>query len=173
MFTRTLIVAGLAFTLTACTRTERDTVSQNSRETAQDAKNAANRAADNTADAMHRAGNNARDALNRAGNAIENGWNDLRNVDYDRKSEFTQHAEAMKSRMEADVASLKAEASEANASASRKAAWEQVKNDQANFDQKMSALGRATKDTWQSAKADVIAAWEKLEASARKARANN
>jgi hypothetical protein len=170
---RTLLAAGLAFALTACTRTERETVSQNTRETAQDAKTAANRAADNTRDAMNRAADNTQDAMRRAGNAIENGWNDLRDVDFDRRNDFTQHAQSMKSRTEAQIAEIRSEASEANATASRKAAWEQVKSDQASFDQKMNALGRATKDTWRSAKNETIEAWEKLEASIRKARAND
>jgi hypothetical protein len=169
---RTLLVAGLAFTLTACTRSEQETVRQNTRETAQDARASANRAADNTRDAMDRAADNTRDAMNRAGNAIENGWNDFKDASFDRRNEFTQHAQSMKSRTEAQIAEIRSEASEANASASRKAAWEQVKSDQATFDQKMNALGRASKDTWNSAKNEAIEAWEKLEASIRKARAD-
>jgi hypothetical protein len=169
---RTLLVAGLAFTLTACTRSENETVRQNTRETSQDAQAAANRAADNTRDAMNRAADNTRDAMNRAGNAIENSWNGFKDATFERKNDFTQHAQSMKSRTEAEIAEIKAEASSANASASRKAAWEQIKSDQANFDQKMNALGRASKDTWQQAKQETIAAWEKLEASIRKARAD-
>ena len=46
---------------------------------------------------------------------------------------------------------------------------EELKNAQADYKEKLAALGSATASTWESAKNNVIAAWDRLEAAYRKA----
>ena len=103
--------------------------------------------------------------------AVSNAWDDVRDYSYDKKNDFTTSARAMSSRMESEISQLRANYSEANASASRKAAMNQLKNDEADYKAKLDALGNATADTWDAAKQNVIAAWDKLQASYHKARA--
>ena len=58
------------------------------------------------------------------------------------------------------------------ASASRKAAMAEIKDSEAAYKGKIEALGTATADTWDSAKQNVISAWDHLQASYYKARAD-
>jgi hypothetical protein len=48
---------------------------------------------------------------------------------------------------------------------------EELKNSQADYKQKLDALGNASAATWDSAKNNTIAAWNRLEAAYYKARA--
>jgi hypothetical protein len=48
---------------------------------------------------------------------------------------------------------------------------EELKNSESNYNEKLAALGTATADTWDSAKQNVISAWDKLQAAYDKARA--
>jgi hypothetical protein len=73
--------------------------------------------------------------------------------------------------MEVHVAQVRANFSEEKASASRKAAMQELKDSQANYQDKLKALATATADTWESAKQNVILAWERLQAAYYKARA--
>jgi hypothetical protein len=104
--------------------------------------------------------------------AVNNAWDNVRDYSYDRRNDFTTQAKAMTSRMDADISKLRTEYSEATASAARKAAMNELKNDEADYRQKLDALGNATSATWDSAKQNVILAWDKLQASYHKARAN-
>jgi predicted pyridoxine 5'-phosphate oxidase superfamily flavin-nucleotide-binding protein len=74
--------------------------------------------------------------------------------------------------MEAKMSELRANYSEAKASASRKAAMAELKDAEADYKEKLAALGSATADTWDSAKQNVIASWDKLQAKYDKARAD-
>ena len=49
---------------------------------------------------------------------------------------------------------------------------DELKNADANYKEKLAALGNASADTWDSAKQNVIAAWDRLQASYAKARAD-
>lgn len=103
--------------------------------------------------------------------ALSDAWHDVKAFTYEKKEQFTTTARAMTSKMDAQAAELRANYAEERASASRKAAMEELKNSEADYKAKVDALGRASADTWDAAKQNVIAAWERLEASYRKARA--
>jgi hypothetical protein len=137
-----LSVVGLA-TITACSKHDQNKVT-----------NAATTAYEDTKDAMAR------------------GWDKVRTHTWDKRDDFTVNAKAMTSKMDEQVQTLRTNYSEAKASATRKAAMEQLKNDEADYKQKLNALGTATADTWESSKQNVILAWDKLQATYYKARAD-
>jgi len=118
------------------------------------------------------AGDKVKDAYQDTKDAMASGWDKVKSYSFDKKDDFTANAKALSSKMEAQVSELRANYSEANASASRKAAMAELKNSEADYKEKLDALGHATADTWDSAKQNVIAAWDKLKASYDKARAN-
>ena len=70
------------------------------------------------------------------------------------------------------LSELKANYSEAQATASRRAAMDELKNSEADYKAKLEALGTATGDTWDAAKNNVVLAWDRMQASYHKARAN-
>lgn len=139
----TLCAAGLLTLGTGCSRSER---------------------ADATASAQK--------AYDDAKDAVSNSWDKVKAYSYEKRDEFTSTSKALAAEMEARASKLRADYSDAKASASRKAAMEEMKNAEADYRQKLSALGTATADTWDSAKKNVIAAWDRFEASARKAAVN-
>ena len=71
------------------------------------------------------------------------------------------------------MSKLRAEYSDATASASRRAAMKELKDSEADYKEKLAAVGNATADTWASARDNVIASWDRLQASYAKARAGN
>jgi hypothetical protein len=104
--------------------------------------------------------------------SIAQGWNNLKDYTYEKRSDFTEMLKAQEAELEAGVSKLRAEYSEANASASRKAAMAELKVAEADYKAKLSALGNATADTWAAARDNVAAAWDRLKASYAKARAD-
>jgi hypothetical protein len=114
----------------------------------------------------------AKEAYSDTKSAMANAWDNVRSFSFDRRDEFTANAKALSARVEAQVSELRADYSEAKASASRKAAMAELKNAEVDFDEKLEALGDATAATWDSAKQNVIAAWDRLQASIQKARAD-
>lgn len=100
-----------------------------------------------------------------------NNWSELRTYSFDKRSEFNASLTAMSAQIEAEVSQLQADASGTAASPSRKDAIAQVKSDKAAFDEKSAALARATSDTWEQARDEAAAAWDKLQASLAKVRA--
>lgn len=102
-----------------------------------------------------------------------NDWSELRTYSFDKRGDFNSSLSAMNARLEAEVSQLEANISSANASQSRKDAIAAVKSDKANFDEKSAALARASKDTWEQARDEAAAAWDKLQASLAKARAEH
>lgn len=105
--------------------------------------------------------------------AVAEGWNDLKGYTFEKRSDFTLHLKAQQADLEAGISKLRSEYSEANASASRKAAMNELKDSEADYKEKLAALGNATADTWTAARDDVAAAWDRLQASYAKARAGN
>jgi len=104
--------------------------------------------------------------------AIVDAWADVKGFTFDKHDDFSKQAKALSARMEAQVSELRANYSEAKASASRQAAMAELKDSEANYKEKLDALGTATADTWDAGKQNVILAWDKLDASYRKARAD-
>lgn len=138
------IVAGLALlTLAACNKAERNTV------------------ADTT-----------KNAYNDTKAAVSHGWDNLKSYSYDKRSDFTVAVKAHQADFEAGVSKLRAEYSEEKASASRKAAMNELKDSEADYKEKLAALGNASSATWDAARDNVIAAWDRLQASYAKARAD-
>ena len=119
-----------------------------------------------------KAGDKVKDAYQDTKDAVSHGWDNVKSYTFEKRDDFSASAKAMNAKMEAQIAEVHANYSEANASASRKAAMEELKNSEADYKEKLSALGNATADTWDSAKQNVIASWDKMKASYDKARAN-
>jgi hypothetical protein len=104
--------------------------------------------------------------------ATAKAWENIKDYTYDKRSDFSAQAKAATSSLDADITKLRTEYSEAQASASRKAAMAELKDSEADYHKKLEALGTATADTWDSAKKNVMLAWDKTQAAYYKARAN-
>lgn len=112
------------------------------------------------------------DAAHATKEAMSDAWAGVKNFTYEKRDDFSAKSKELSARMDAQLSELRANYSEAQASASRRAAMDELKNSEADYKEKLSALGTATADTWDAAKQNVILAWDKLEVSYRKARAN-
>ncbi|MDI1319899.1 MAG: hypothetical protein PSW75_06845 [bacterium] len=150
----TLALGCSALIFAGCSKSDRTEAKANVKEAAHDTKVA------------------VQEAAHDAKVAIVDAWADVKGFTFDKHDDFSKHAKALSARMEAQVSELRADYSEAKASASRHAAMEELKNSEANYQEKLSALGTASADTWDAAKQNVILAWDKLDASYRKARAD-
>ena len=113
-----------------------------------------------------------KDAYEDSKAAMAKAWAEVKDHTFDKRNDFTAGAKAATSRMEVEVSRLRANYSEAKASASRKAAMAELKNSEADYKEKLGAMGSATADTWDSAKKNVKLAWDRLEAAYYKARAD-
>lgn len=141
--TTALTVALSAFGLTSCNKSDRTEVSAKTSEMVTDTKE-----------------------------AIGHGWDNVKSFTFEKRDDFRASAKAMTSKMDAQMSELHANYSEAKASASRRAAMAEIKDADAAYKEKIEALGTATADTWDSAKQNVISAWDRLQASYYKARAD-
>ncbi len=113
-----------------------------------------------------------KDAYHDTKAAVVRGWNEVKAYSFEKRSDFELALKAQQADLEAGVSKLRSEYSEAKASASRKAAMEELKSSEADYKAKLSALGSATSATWDAARDDVVAAWDRLQASYAKARAD-
>jgi hypothetical protein len=104
--------------------------------------------------------------------AIGHGWDNVKSFTFEKRDDFRARAKAMTSKMDAQTSDLRAHYSDAKASDSRKAAMAKLKDSEEAYQEKLEALGTATADTWDSAKQNVISAWDNLEATYYKARAD-
>jgi hypothetical protein len=104
--------------------------------------------------------------------SMSKAWDSIKDYSFDKKSDFTAGAKAMSSKMDANLSEMRANYSDAKASASRQAAMAELKDSEADYKQKLDALGNASSATWDSAKNNVKLSWDRLEASYYKARAN-
>jgi hypothetical protein len=118
------------------------------------------------------ASSTAQGAYNDTKAAMANAWDSVKSYTFDKRDDFTANAKALSAKMEAQVSEARADYSDAKASASRKAAMEELKKSEADYKEKVAALGSATAATWESAKQNVIAAWDRVQAAYYKARAN-
>ncbi len=114
----------------------------------------------------------AKNAYTETKDAMTNAWDNVKSFSFEEKDKFAANAKALSSRMDAQVAEVRANYADAKASASRKAAMEELKNSEADYKAKVDALGNATAATWDSAKQNTIAAWDRLQAAYHKARAD-
>jgi len=132
-----------ALTLTACSKQDTDQTTSKVKAAYQDSKDAA-----------------------------VDAWNDVKSYTFDKHDDFSAEAKARLAKIEAQESDLRANYSDAQASASRKAAMDELKNSDADYKAKVDALGTATADTWDSAKQNVVSSWDHLKAAYDKARAD-
>ncbi len=104
--------------------------------------------------------------------AVARAWTDLKGHTYEKRNDFTAGAKAASARLDVEISKIRTNYSEAKASGSRKEAMAELKDSEANYREKLGAVGTATADTWDSAKKNVALAWDRLEASYYKARAD-
>ena len=121
---------------------------------------------------QEKVGATVKDAYEDSKAAMTKAWEKVKDYSFDKRDEFTANAKALAAQMEVQLSEARANFSEAKASASRKAAMEELKNAEADYKEKLKALGNATADTWESAKQNVILAWRRLQAAYYKARAD-
>jgi hypothetical protein len=103
--------------------------------------------------------------------AMSKAWDGVKDYSFDKRDDFSASAKALSAKMDVQLSEVRANFSEAKASASRKAAMEELKNAEADYKEKLKALGSASADTWGSAKNNVLLAWDRLQAAYYKARA--
>jgi hypothetical protein len=120
---------------------------------------------------QEKAGESVRNAYDKSKAAVARSWERVKDFTFDKRDDFSASAKALAAQMDVQVSEVRANFSEAKASASRKAAMEELKRAEADFKDKLKALGNATADTWDSAKQNVILAWDRLQAAYYKARA--
>ncbi len=104
--------------------------------------------------------------------AVANAWDDVKSYSFDKRDDFAKNAKALTSKFESEMSQLRANYSEAKASASRKLAMAELKSSEIDYQAKLDALGHATAATWERAKQNVIASWDRLQAAYQKARAD-
>ncbi len=116
--------------------------------------------------------NTAKDAYKDSVASMGKGWDNVKSFSYEKRDDFRASAKALSSTMDSKIQEVRANYSEAKASASRKAAMSELKDSESNYKAKLDALGQATAATWDSAKQNVISAWDRMEAAYHKARAD-
>jgi hypothetical protein len=124
-----------------------------------------------TNDVLATTGDKAKELYSDSKAAMSKAWDSVKSYGYEKRAEFAATSKVVAAEMEAQAAKVRAEYSDAKASASRKAAMAELKSSEADYKQKLDALGSATADTWESAKNNVIASWNRFEAALRKASA--
>lgn len=141
-----LIVAG-------CNKADRADAKSTLKEASHDTKVAVQNAAQATKDTM------------------SNAWADAKDFTFEKRDSFSAKSKELSARMDVELSELRANYAEDKASASRKAAMEDLKNSEADYKAKLAALGTATGDTWDAARNNAVLAWDKLQLAYRKARA--
>jgi hypothetical protein len=114
----------------------------------------------------------ASDAVSDTKETMANAWDSVKSHTWEKRDDFSAKAKTIGARFDAQMSELRANYSEAKASASRKAAMAELKNSEADYKEKLNALGSATAATWDSGKQNVIASWDRLQASYDKARSD-
>jgi hypothetical protein len=104
--------------------------------------------------------------------AVVDAWGEVKSFTFEKRDDFNAKAKSLGAEFDVKMSELKAGYSETQATASRRAAMDELKNSEADYKAKLAALGNATSDTWGAAKDNVVLAWDKLQASYYKARAN-
>jgi len=104
--------------------------------------------------------------------AMARAWDKAKDHTFDKRDAFRAEAKSLGAQMDVHLSEMRANYSDAKASASRKAAMDEVKNSEADFKEKSAALGDATAATWDSAKKNTMLSWDRLQAAYYKARAD-
>ena len=104
--------------------------------------------------------------------AMAKAWHSVKDYSFDKRDDFSANAKALAAKMDVHISEVRANYSEAKASASRKSAMEELKNSEADYKEKSKALGNATAATWDSGKKNVMLAWDRLQSAYYKARAD-
>jgi hypothetical protein len=104
--------------------------------------------------------------------AMARTWDKVKANTWDKRDEFAASAKSLGAKMEDQVRDLRTQYENSSAEAKRKAAMEDLKKSQADYRQKVDALGTATAETWDAAKKNVIEAWDKLQARYAQAKAD-
>jgi hypothetical protein len=151
-----LLAASLSLlAFTACSKSERETVADKTKDAYQDTKAV------------------VKDAAIGTKNAVVKGWDNLKSFTFEKRDAFAAEVKLKQAQLDVQVSELRANYAEAKASASRKAAMEELKSSEADYKDKLAALGTATADTWDAARDNVATAWDRLQVSYAKARASN
>jgi len=145
----TLMAAGLsALAFSACSKSYRTEIADKGKDAYQDTKAAVK-------------------------DAVVAGWDNLKSFTFEKRDAFTAEIKVKQAQFDAQVSELRANYSEGKASASRKAAMKDFKDSETDYKDKFAALGHATADTWDSARDNVAASWDRLQVSYQKARAGD
>lgn len=160
---RCLVVLGAALPLfVACSKEERVEAKEKAKEMYSDSKAAVQDAYSDTKD-------KTKEMYEKSRAAISDRWSKVKAYTYEKRAEFASSSKQLEAEMEAQASKLKADLAQAKATESRKAAMDELKSAEADYKQKAAALGSATAATWDSAKSQLAAAWDKWEVSYRKA----
>jgi hypothetical protein len=111
-----------------------------------------------------------KDAAQDTQEAVVDAWGEAKGFTFEKRDDFAAKAKSLSAEFDVQLSELRANYSEAQATASRRAAMAELKDAEADYQAKLAALGTATADTWQAAKDNVVLAWDRLRASYRKAR---
>ncbi len=111
-------------------------------------------------------------AYNVTKDSLGNAWDNVTDYTFEKRSDFATRSRALSADLEARVSELQASRASAKASASRDAAFEELKDARSDFDSKVAALGDATSATWSSARAEVVSAWDRTVAALRNVQAD-
>jgi hypothetical protein len=104
--------------------------------------------------------------------AMARTWDNAKDYTFDKRDSFRADAKSLDAKMDVHLSEVRANYSDAKASASRKAAMAELKTSETDFKAKCAALGDATAATWDSAKKNTMLSWDRLQAAYYKARAS-
>jgi hypothetical protein len=97
----------------------------------------------------------------------------LTSYNFERRSEFTSQFNAMYSEFTAQLREYEAKNPPANATGETKAAVAEVKSAETDFKSKLDALATADAGSWNTARDNVVASWERLQAAFGRVHATN
>ena len=171
---RCLVVLGAALPLfVACNKAERVEAKDKAKEVYADTSAKAKEMYSDSKAAVQDAYSDTKDKTKemyeKSRAALSDRWSKVKAYTYEKRAELASTSKQLEAEMEAQASKLKADLAQAKATESRKAALEELRSAEADYKQKAAALGSATAATWDSAKSQLAASWDKWEVSYRKA----
>ena len=94
----------------------------------------------------------------------------LTSYPFEKREEFARQFNAMQAEFEAKMTELKQGYNASKAGDAGRAAMEALTTAESDFKKKISALGSATTDTWETARNNVTEAWTRLQATYERAK---